>query len=165
MLYLEPRCGFFPRGETAVGFRKQSNSGFSQSIVFAIFKTLHYTFSYVLLSVLISVSCLPQISPRFFRDFPWAALATQWPNGSQIIPYIYSNNHHLSTYIPTCTTRPPKPLSYLSTIVHTIAVCIIHLVLSRTEKLVFTQLVFNTNIFENVFKFLFVFFGGSNHRR
>ena len=70
----------------------------------------------------------------FFRDFSWAALATQWPNESHIILYICSNNYHFSTYIPACTTRPPKPLSYSSTIVHTIAVCIIHFVLFRTEK-------------------------------
>ena len=40
---------------------------------------------------------LPEILPYFFRDFSWAALATQWPNESHII---------LPISIPTTVTSP-----------------------------------------------------------
>ena len=70
VLYLETKCGFSPRGETAFGFPKQSYSGFSQSIVFAIFKTLHFTFSYVPLSVLTSFLVYQKFCPVFSGTFP-----------------------------------------------------------------------------------------------
>ena len=70
VLYLETKCGFSPRGETAFSFPKQSYSGFSQSMVFAIFKTLHFTFSYVPLSVLTSFLVYQKFCPVFSGTFP-----------------------------------------------------------------------------------------------
>ena len=67
VFYLEIKCAFSPRGETAFRFPKQSYSGFSQSIVFAIFRTLHFTFSYVPLSVLTSFLVYQNICPFFFE--------------------------------------------------------------------------------------------------
>ena len=124
----------FPQGRNCIRFSKTElhrlftkySPCHLQNIAFHFFLR-----TFVCINFLFS---LPEILPCFFRDFSSAALATQWPNESHIILYIYSNNYHFSTYIPTCTTRPPKPLSYSSTIVHTIAVCIIHFVLFRTEK-------------------------------
>ena len=95
VFFLETKCGFSPRGETAVGFRKQSYSGFSQSRVFAIFKTLHFIFSYVPLSVLISFLVYQKFCPvssGAFPGLPWQ------PSG-----LIKATS---SIYIPTTITSP-----------------------------------------------------------
>ena len=96
VFYLETKCGFPPRGETAVGFPKQSYSGLSQSIVFAIFKTLHFTFSYVPLSVLTSFLVYQKFCPVFsghFPGLPWRPSGLMKATSSISIPTAITSPH------------------------------------------------------------------------
>ena len=99
VFFLETKCGLSPRGEAAFDFPERSYGGFSQSIVFAIFKRLHFSVSYVPLSVLPSFLVYQKFCPVFPRSFP----GLHWqPSG-----LMRATSSSIST--PTTITSPHIP--------------------------------------------------------
>ena len=117
VFYLETKCGFSPRGETAVAFPKQRYSSFSHSIVFAIFKTLHFTSAYVPLSVLTSFLVYQKFCPVFsgtFPGLPWQPGGLMKATQSSISIRTNVTSPHVSP-VNNRASKAPQLLQYYCT--------------------------------------------------